>query len=300
MLNLPNYTSAVKPLSAQAVATLQKVENNLPDIDSVEMTDFPNTAGTLVKEIETSFIDLERDETGTQTDMTKREMDGVLKAMASVKEEIANELAKLNETNKDLAKENTKLEQAKADNDEFQIERISGRIRDLESERSARLEVINVNRDKLRSQVNRIKDTINKILKEDTTLGERIKTLFREQGITIVSVLTAFGMIIGVIVETFIPTTGGTTSPSKPPPKDAMGLKDWIKKQLSNLGKLLANLAGKAAAALPGIIGSIVSWLLSTTGKVVSWFGEHLWTLVVLVVGLLYAAAREYISKSHR
>ena len=273
MLSLPTYTSAVKPLSAQAAATLQKVENNLPDIDSVEMTDLPNTAETLVKEIETSFIDLERDETGTQTDMTKREMDGILKAMASVKEEIANELAKLNETNKDLAKENTKLEQAKADNDEFQIERISSRIRDLESERSARLEVINVNRDKLRSQVNRIKDTINKILKEDTTLGERIKTLFREQGITIVSVLTAFGMIIGVIVETFIPTTGGTTSPSKPPPKDAMGVKDWIKKQLSNLGKLLADLAGKAAAALPGIIGSIVSWLLSTTGKVVSWFG---------------------------
>ena len=296
LLSLPAY----KSLSAQAAATLQKVENNLPDIDSVEMTDLPNTAETLVKEIETSFIDLERDETGTQTDMTKREMDGILKAMASVKEEIANELAKLNETNKDLAKENTKLEQAKADNDEFQIERISSRIRDLESERSARLEVINVNRDKLRSQVNRIKDTINKILKEDTTLGERIKTLFREQGITIVSVLTAFGMIIGVIVETFIPTTGGTTSPSKPTPKDATGVKDWIKKQLSNLGKLLANLAGKAAAALPGIIGSIVSWLLSTMGKVVSWFGEHLWTLVVLVAGLLYAAAREYISKSHR
>ena len=296
LLSLPDYTSTVKPLSAQAAAALQKVENNLPDIDSVEMTDLP----TLVKEIETSFIDLERDETGTQTDMTKREMDSILKAMTSVKEEIANELAKLNETDKHLAKENTKLEQAKADNDEFQIERISSRMRELESERSARLEVINVNRDKLRSKVNRIKDTINKILKEDTTLGERIKTLFREQGITIVSVLTAIGMIIGVIVETFIPTTGGTTSPSKPPPKDATGVKDWIKKQLSNLGKLLADLAGKAAAALPGIIGSIVSWLLSTTGKVVSWFGEHLWTLVVLVVGLLYAAAREYISKSHR
>ena len=285
-------------MSAQAAAALQKVENNLPDIDSVEMTDLPNTVETLVKEIETSFIDLERDETGTQTEWTKREMDSIVKAMTSVKEEIANELAKLNETDKHLARENTKLEQAKADNDEFEIKEISDRIRDLESERSARLEVINVNRDKLRSQVNRIKDTINKILKEDTTLGERIKTLFREQGITIVSVLTAFGMIIGVIVEAFIPTTGGTTSPSKPP--DATGVKDWIKKQLSNLGKLLANLAGKAAAALPGIIGSIVSWLLSTMGKVVSWFGEHLWALVVLVAGLLYAAAREYISKSHR
>ena len=242
LLHLPTYTSTIKPLPAQDAAALQKVKNNLLDIDNVEMTDLPNTAETLVKEIETSFIDLERDETGTQTDMTKREMDGILKAMTSVKEEIANELAKLNETNKHLAKENTKLEEAEANNDEFQIERISNRIRGLESERSARLEVINVNRDKLRSQVNRIKDTINKILKEDTTLGERIKTLFREQGITIVSVLTAFGMIIGVIVETFIPTASGTTSPT---PKDATGVKDWIKKQLSNLGKLLADLAEK-------------------------------------------------------
>ena len=296
MLHLPDYTSKTKTLSAQAVAALQNVENNLPNIDNVEMTVLPNTVDTIMKEIEELFP--ERAETGTQTDMTKREMDGILKAMTTVKEELANNLAKLSEIDKHLARENTKLEQAKADNNEYEIKEISDRIRGLESDRSARLEVINVNRDKLRSQVNRIKDTINKILKEDTTLGERIKTLFREQGITIVSVLTAFGMIIGVIVETFIPTTGGTTSPPKP--SDATGVRDWIKKQLSNLGKLLANLAGKAAAALPGIIGAIVSWLLSTMGKVVSWFGGHLWALVILVAGLLYAAAREYISKSHR
>ena len=39
--------------------------------------------------------------------------------------------------------------------------------------------------------------------------------MFREQGITIVSVLTAIGMIVGVIVETIIPT--GSTAPPKPP-----------------------------------------------------------------------------------
>ena len=165
----------------------------------------------------------------------------------------------------------------------------------MEAERSARLEVININKEKLRSQVNRIKDTINKVLKEDTTLGQRLGTLFREQGITIVSILTAVGMIIGVIVEAVLPSGGGATTPSKPE-----SAKDWVKKQLSTLGKLLANLAGKATYALPGVIGSIVSWLLSTTGKIVNWFGEHLWVLVVLVVGLLYASAKEYISKSHR
>lgn len=274
----------------QLIETRDKINNateNIPLQDISSQQEGQELLNTI------NIVDVGLNELGTQTDMTKREMDGIISAMTSVKEEIANELVKLAETNKDIAKENTKLEQAKSDNDEFQIERISSRIRDLESERSARLEVINVNRDRLRSQVNRIKETINKVLKEDTTLAQRIKTLFREQGITIVSVLTAFGMIIGVIVETFIPTTGGgTTTPSKPPPKDGIG--DWVKKQLSNLGKLLAKLAGKAAEALPGIIGAIVSWLLSTTGKIVSWFGEYLWALVVLVAGLLYTVAKEY------
>ena len=36
------------------------------------------------------------------------------------------------------------------------------------------------NREALRSHVNRMRDTINRILHEDTTLAERIRTLFRE------------------------------------------------------------------------------------------------------------------------
>ena len=68
-------------------------------------------------------------------------------------------------------------------------------------------------------------------------------------------------MIIGVIVEAVIPSgTIGGSSPHKPSSQD--DVKDWIKNQLHNLGKLLADLAGKAAAALPGVIGSIMAWLL--------------------------------------
>ncbi|VDI09756.1 Hypothetical predicted protein [Mytilus galloprovincialis] len=172
------------------IRELDNIEIPLQEIstqqEGQELLEIASNEETHVKEIETSFIEQGTSfiNEETQTYMTKREMD-----------------AKLNETNKDLAKENAKLEQAKEDNDEFQIDRISSRIRELESERSARLEVININKEKLRSQVNRFKQTIHKMLNEDKTLGERIRTLFREQGITIVSVLTAFGMIIGVIVE---------------------------------------------------------------------------------------------------
>ncbi|CAG2196287.1 unnamed protein product [Mytilus edulis] len=223
------------------IRELDNIEIPLQEIstqqEGQELLEIASNEETHVKEIETSFIEQGTSfiNEETQTDMTKREMDGIISAMTSVKEEIANELAKLNETNKDLAKENAKLEQAKEDNDEFQIDRISSRIRELESERSARLEVININKEKLRSQVNRFKQTIHKMLNEDKTLGERIRTLFREQGITIVSVLTAFGMIIGVIVEAFT----GSPSPSPSPPSKGGGVQDWMKKQLKKSWKII-------------------------------------------------------------
>ena len=287
LLKLPDYK---KKLPQKAVSALQNIQKILPNnVDEIEMTELPNTINTIEQEI----ITVLSSEKEIQTEVDMREMDGVLTAMTTVKEELANELGKLNETNKEISKEKDKLEQAKKDNDQFQIERISNRLRELESERSAKVEVININREILRSQVNRIKETIQKVLKEDTKLGEKIKTLFREQGITIVSVLTAFGMSIGVIVETLIP--GGvapTTTPTTPPKPG--GIKDWVKKQLANIAKLLGDLAGKAASAIPGIIGSIVSWLLSTTGNVVNWFSQNLWTLLVLVVGMLFTAINKY------
>ena len=227
----------------------------------------------------------------TQTEgLTLRELQGLDKTLQRTRGELTNNLTKLTELDKDITRPKQKLQEAE---DETSKRDIRSRIQNLEDERAARLEAASANKEELRGQINRIKETINKVLKEDTTLRERLKTLFKEQGITIVSILTAIGMIIDVIVEAVIPTTGGGTTTPKPPSKE--GVKDWVKKQLHNLSRLLANLAGKAAAALPGFIGSIVSWLQSATGKVVNWFGNNLWALVVLVAGLLYAAAKEWI-----
>ena len=59
------------------------------------------------------------------------------------------------------------------------------------------------------------------MLDKDTSLGEKIRTLFKEQGITIASILTAIRMAIGVLVEALLPGSGGAISGGgKPPPKD--------------------------------------------------------------------------------
>ena len=115
------------------------------------------------------------------------------------------------------------------------------------------------------------KETIAKVLDKDTSLGEKIRTLFREQGITIASILTAIGMAIGVLVEALLPGGAATASGGggEPPPKDEKGLKGLIRNKLKALASLLGRLGIKAAEALPGIIGGIISWILNRAKDIV-------------------------------
>ena len=124
--------------------------------------------------------------------------------------------------------------------------------------------------------------------------------LFREQGITIASILTAIGMAISTLV---LAVTGGGSAPVPSPaqkPSDKGGVKEGVKKHLQALGHALAKLAGKAAAALPGIIGSIVSWLLSTLGKAETWPADNVWALVIGVGALLLLAARDRLADTNQ
>ena len=104
---------------------------------------------------------------------------------------------------------------------------------------------------------------------KDTSLAEKIRTLFREQEITIASILTAIGMAIGVLVEALLPGGCGVEEEGgKPPPKDEKGLKEWVRNKLKPLASLLGRLEVKAAEALPGIIGAILSWILNKAADV--------------------------------
>ena len=114
--------------------------------------------------------------------------------------------------------------------------------------------------------------------------------LFREQGITIASILTAIGMAIGVLIEALLPGGGGAVASGggEPSSKDEAGLKEWIRNKLKALASLLGKLGMKAAEALPGIIGAIISWILTRAQDVVSWVSQNLWALVVGIGGLIY------------
>ena len=59
------------------------------------------------------------------------------------------------------------------------------RLDDLNTGNQARVEILSQNRKDIQTQVVRIKQTLEKFLDKNTSLAERIGTLFREKGITI-------------------------------------------------------------------------------------------------------------------
>ena len=74
------------------------------------------------------------------------------------------------------------------------------------------------------------------MLDKDTSLGEKIRTLFREQGITIGSILMAIGMAIRVLVEALLPGDAAAASGGgETPPKDEKGLKEWVRSKLKGI-----------------------------------------------------------------
>ena len=160
-------------------------------------------------------------------------------------------------------------------------------------------ESIRVLNGRLRSQVVAIRESLTQLLDGDRTLGDRIRTLFREQGVTIASILTAIGLAISTLVAALTGRERGATPPPPQPPSGG-GAADWAKKQLKALGQALARLAGKAASALPGIIGSVVSWLLNLFSKTATWLAGNLWALAVALGGLLFVAAREAMTSQSR
>ena len=99
----------------------------------------------------------------------------------------------------------------------------------------------------------------------------------------------AIGMAIGVLVEALLPGGGAAAwGRGEPPPKDEMGLKEWVSNKLKALALLLGRLGIKTAEALPGIFGGIISWILNRAKDVVGWVSQNLWAMVVGIGGLIY------------
>ena len=114
-------------------------------------------------------------------------------------------------------------------------------------------------------------------------MAERIRTVFRERGITIFSILTALSMAISTIVLAITGVFGGGRGEEGSPPKDERVLNKW----LDRLADAFERLAGKAAEVLPATVGSVFGAILSFLGKAVRFVAEHTRVLIFVVVAEL-------------
>ena len=285
------YNIAKTNLKPRFVLDLLEKQAKLPSsseiakADEIELEEIAKSTEDLISQIN------KQTQTEDLFENPVRELLGLDKQLRSIRGSLKVEAAKKVQLDGHIEMEKIKLGEIQDDPryTKKQCEEFRKRLDKLNDELKVRQESINLLKGRLKNQITSFKETIAKVLDKDTSLGEKIRTLLREQGITIASILTAIGMAIGVLVEALLP--GGdaaVASGGEPPPKDEKGLKGRIRNKLKALASLLGKLGIKAAEALPGIIGGIISWILNRAKDVVGWVLQNLWALVVGIGGLIY------------
>ena len=289
-LNLSGYTSTLRRTDPE-IAALEKFIDDADDVAKASDVDLDSTVDNVIDNLEWDSSGLPEN---SPLLLPMRELLGLDEALKTLRGAKAVQESKTVYLQRAIEDYRNDLERPGTSERADQIEQ---EIQKAKDELEATKESIDTLNLQLRSQVRQIRETITRVLDKNTSLAERLRTLFREQGVTIASLLTALGFIISTLVLALTGGSGVAPSPAPPtPPKDEGGIKEWAKKHLKALGHTLAQLAGKAAAALPGIIGSIISWLLNLLSKTAGWLAENLWALVVAIGGLLIVIVRERLA----
>ena len=94
-------------------------------------------------------------------------------------------------------------------------------------------------------------------------LLERLKEIFKKYCWTLQAVVLAVGVVLSAL---------------------ALAGLNGIKAGTKAVGKGLKTIGQKLGSLLPGLIGSIVSFIFKAAGQVLSFLGEHAWLLILAVV----------------
>ena len=215
---------------------LNKLPTSEDNQDNIMLQDIINkneiSSDNSIKLIETSLTEIGVD-TSTQTEtggLTLGELQGLDKELRTISGSLRSAIAKSMAKQVDIDKEKRKLDEMAVDetySDEQRGE-VRARLQRFQDEQKAINDQIRVLKGQYSNQIYQIRESVTKFLDKETgTLGERIRTLFKEQGVTIVSITTAVGMAIGVLIEALLggltvsTTTSGNTSSG--------GAREWIK-----------------------------------------------------------------------
>ena len=310
MEQIEQYVDEIDDNTKQFARELNELPTSEDNQDNIMLQDIitKNEIATdnSIKLIETSLTEIGV-EASTQTGgLTLRELQGLdreLRTISNRSDQIRSDqirsgqirlaIARSMAKQVDIEKEKRKLEEMANDEtySDEQREEVRARLQRFQDQQKAINDQIRILKGQYSNKIYQIRESIMKFLDKETgTLGERIRTLFKEQGITIISILTALGMTLGALIEALLggASTSTSTSQSTTTSDKKGGAREWIKNKLKALSQLLGKLADKALASLTGIIGSIISWILNRAKEVVGWLSQDLWALITGFGVLIY------------
>jgi len=302
-------------MSKAAEAAAIDVRQNTPaPTDNIPMKELGKRADQVRESVE-NLTETVRQDIGVGTDLELQQhvrdlerADHFIKTYSGQAKAASMKIAKYRETIESL-ESRKRFEELT----EEETTKIDDKIADINEKIEGQKEVLKGLEPHFRNQFDRIRATTYKMLYQDKTLGEKLRTLFTEQGVTIASLVTAIGMMIATIVEGTLlakrsvtavtpkppgpePDPGPSPSPSPGPPKPKTWA-DWIKDQLRKIANLLLKLGDKMLIALPGIIGAVVNFVLKAAGSVAGFLADHLWAFALGVGILLYTTVMEFVKK---
>ena len=297
MEQIEMYVDEMEDNTKQFASVLNELPMSEDTQDNIMLQDIINkneiATDNSIKLIETSLTETGEDASTQTGGLTLRELEGLDKELRMISDSLRLAIAKSIAKQVDIDRENRKLEEMANDEtySDEQREEVRARLQRFQDEQKAISDQIHILKGRYSNQIYQIRESTIKFLDKETgTLGERIRTLFKEQGITIISILTALGMTLGVLIKALQggPSTSTPASQSTATSDKKGGAREWIKNKLKALSQLLGKLADKALASLPGIIGSILSWILNRAKEVVGWLSQNLWALITGIGVLIY------------
>ena len=98
---------------------------------------------------------------------------------------------------------------------------------------------------------------------EALPLRERVKNIFKKYGWTLQAIVLAAGLVLGAV---------------------ALAALNGLKAGTKAVGKGLKTIGQKLGSLLPGLIGSIVSFIFRSAGQVLSFLGDHAWLFILAIV----------------
>ena len=190
MEKIEKYINEIDDNTKQFVSVLNELPTNEDNQDNIMLQDIivKNEIATdnSMELIETSLTEIGED-ASTQTDGLA--LDGLDRELRTISGSLRSAIAKSMAKQVDIDKENRKLEEMANDEtySDKQREEVRARLQRFQDEQKAINDQIRILKGRYSNQIYQIRESIMKFLDKETgMLGERIKTLFREQCITII------------------------------------------------------------------------------------------------------------------